>query len=183
MANKRKIVKPRIACRGGCGSARPVTRVVVPSNMSEVPADSPVFLLTLTSNVLDKGQMYDAASTILAQKLSQISGVGQVLVGGSALPGVRIELNPTALNKYGIGLEQVRTVLNAANVNTPKGQFAYGERTSDIGANDQIRHPPTSFRSSIKCYRAESGPSSCRCRSVRQSRMTIVRLSSASAGT
>jgi multidrug efflux pump len=102
------------------------------------PADSPVFLLTLTSNLLDKGQMYDAASTILAQKLSQISGVGQVTVGGSALPGVRVELNPNALNKYGIGMEQVRTVLNAANANTPKGQFAYGERTSDIGANDQM---------------------------------------------
>src|SRR6201987_2056547 len=70
------------------------------------PADSPIFMLALTSDILSKGQMYDAASSILAQKLSQVSGVGQVQVGGSALPGVRIELNPTALNKYGIGLEQ-----------------------------------------------------------------------------
>src|SRR5208283_2295447 len=75
------------------------------------PADSPIFMLALTSDVLSKTQMYDAASTILAQKLSQVSGVGQVIVGGGALPGVRIELNPTALSKYGIGLEQVRGVL------------------------------------------------------------------------
>ncbi len=70
--------------------------------------------------------MYDAASTIMAQKLSQVPGVGQVVVGGSALPGVRVELNPTALNKYGIGLEQVRTVLSGANANTPKGHFSDG---------------------------------------------------------
>src|SRR5580698_6129392 len=81
------------------------------------PADSPIFMLALTSKVLDKGQMYDAASTIMAQKLSQVRGVGQVGVGGSALPGVRVELNPTALNKYGIGMEQVRTALAAANSN------------------------------------------------------------------
>src|SRR2546423_77823 len=77
------------------------------------PADSPIFMLALTSPVLTKGQMYDAASTIMAQKLAQVSGVGQVIVGGSALPSVRIELNPTALNKYGIGLDQVRSVLSA----------------------------------------------------------------------
>jgi len=65
------------------------------------PADSPIFMLALTSPVLTKGQMYDAASTIMAQKLSQVSGVGQVVVGGSSLPAVRIDLNPTALNKYG----------------------------------------------------------------------------------
>jgi len=82
--------------------------------------------------------MYDAASTILSQKLSQVSGVGQVVIGGGTLPAVRIELNPTALNKFGIGLEQVRTVLNTANANAPKGQFAYGDRTWGIGANDQI---------------------------------------------
>src|SRR5579885_1979630 len=87
------------------------------------PADSPIFMLALTSNILTKGQMYDAASTIMAQKLSQITGVGQVLVGGSALPSVRVELIPQALNKYGIGLEQVRSVLSAANANIPKGHF------------------------------------------------------------
>src|ERR1700733_8488280 len=102
------------------------------------PADSPVFMIALTSDVLAKGQMYDAASTIVAQKLSQVSGVGQVLVGGSALPGVRVELNPTALNKYGIGLEQVRQALAVANVNTPKGHFSDGQRMFEVGANDQL---------------------------------------------
>src|ERR1700719_1044549 len=72
------------------------------------PADSPIFMLALTSSILTKGQMYDAASTIMAQKLSQVAGVGQVTVGGSSLPSVRIELNPTALDKYGIGIDQVR---------------------------------------------------------------------------
>jgi len=102
------------------------------------PADSPIFLLALTSDVLSKSQIYDAASSILAQKLSQVSGVGQVIVGGGALPGVRIELNPTALNKYGIGLEQVRGVLSSANANTPKGHFSDGHRMYEVGANDQL---------------------------------------------
>ncbi|MGO8791929.1 MAG: multidrug efflux RND transporter permease subunit [Terriglobia bacterium] len=102
------------------------------------PADSPIFILALTSDVLGKAQMYDAASSILAQKLSQVSGVGQVIVGGSALPGVRVELNPTALNKYGIGLEQVRGVLSNANSNTPKGHFSDGNRIEEVGANDQL---------------------------------------------
>src|SRR5207245_6337337 len=75
------------------------------------PADSPILILSLTSNVLTKGQMYDAASTIMAQALSQIPGVGQVIVGGGALPAVRVELNPTLLNKYAIGLEQVRNAI------------------------------------------------------------------------
>jgi len=82
--------------------------------------------------------MYDAASTILAQKLAQVQGVGQVGVGGSALPGVRIELNPTALNKYGIGLEQVRQALSVANANRPKGHFSDGHRMYEVGANDQL---------------------------------------------
>ncbi len=101
------------------------------------PADSPIFMIGLTSNVLTKGQMYDAASTIMAQKLSQITGVGQVSVGGSALPGVRVELNPTQLNKYGIGMEQVRSVLAGANANTPKGHLE-GRQIWEVGANDQI---------------------------------------------
>src|SRR6202050_535261 len=75
------------------------------------PADSPVMIIALTSPIYTKGQMYDAASTILAQKLAQVDGVGQVTVGGSSLPGVRVEVNPMALNKYGIGLEDVRTAL------------------------------------------------------------------------
>jgi multidrug efflux pump len=102
------------------------------------PADSPIMLLALTSPILTKAQMYDAASSIMAQKLAQVSGVGQVIVGGSSLPAVRVELNPMALNKYGIGLEQVRGVLAGANANTPKGHFSDAHRTWEVGANDQI---------------------------------------------
>ena len=104
------------------------------------PADSPIFMLALTSSVLDKGQMYDSASTIMAQKLAQVSGVGQVTVGGSALPAVRIELNPDKLDKYGIGFEQVKTALAGANANTPKGHFSNGVQMWEVGANDQIFH-------------------------------------------
>jgi hydrophobe/amphiphile efflux-1 (HAE1) family protein len=104
------------------------------------PADSPIFMIALTSDVLDKGHIYDAASTIMAQKLSQVPGVGQVNVGGSSLPSVRVELNPTALNKYGIGLEQVRTTLATANANTPKGHFSDGHQMWEVGTNDQIFH-------------------------------------------
>ena len=102
------------------------------------PADSPIFMLALTSDVLSKAQMYDAASSILAQKLSQVDGVGQVIVGGGSLPSVRIELNPMALNKYGIGFEQVRSVLSTANANVPKGHFSDGHQIWEVGANDQI---------------------------------------------
>jgi multidrug efflux pump len=102
------------------------------------PADSPIFMLALTSKVLDKGQMYDSASTIMAQKLAQVSGVGQVTVGGSALPAVRVELNPDKLDKYGIGFEQVKTALANANANTPKGHFSNGVQMWEVGANDQI---------------------------------------------
>ncbi|HEV2688475.1 MAG TPA: efflux RND transporter permease subunit, partial [Bryobacteraceae bacterium] len=102
------------------------------------PADSPIFMLALTSDVLTKGQMYDAASTVMAQKLAQVSGVGQVTVGGGASPAVRVELNPRALNKYGIGFEQVRSVLSGANANVPKGHFSDGHRMWEVGANDQI---------------------------------------------
>jgi multidrug efflux pump len=109
-----------------------------PSYRKVNPADSPIFIVGLTSNALSKGQMYDAASTVMAQKLSQISGVGQVVVGGSALPGVRVELNPSALNKYGIGFESVRTVLSGSNANVPKGHFSDGFRMFEVGANDQL---------------------------------------------
>ncbi len=102
------------------------------------PADSPIMLLALTSSVLSRGQMYDAASTVLAQKLAQTPGVGQVTVGGSSLPSVRIELNPQSLEKYGIGLEQVRAVLNSANANTPKGYMYDARQTWQVGANDQL---------------------------------------------
>ena len=109
-----------------------------PSYRKVNPADAPIMILALTSPVLTRGQMYDAASSILAQKLSQVEGVGQVNVGGSSLPTVRVELNPTALNKYGIGLEQVRTAIANANAHTPKGRIADDHDTWEIGANDQI---------------------------------------------
>src|SRR3974390_3529205 len=101
------------------------------------PADAPIMILALTSATMTQGQMYDAASTILAQKLSQVSGVGQVSVGGSSLPARRVELNPAALNKYGVGLEQVRATLAAANANRPKGAVEEGDRHWQIYANDQ----------------------------------------------
>jgi len=104
------------------------------------PADSPIMILALTSATLSKGQMYDAASTIMAQKLSQVPGVGQVIVGGSSLPGVRLELNPPMLNKFGVGLEQVRGAVAATNANMPKGYLANADRRWEIGANDQLLH-------------------------------------------
>lgn len=102
------------------------------------PADAPIMIIALTSETYTNGQMYDAASTILQQKISQADGVGNVIVGGSSLPGVRIELNPTALNKYGIGLEEVRTTIAEANVNRPKGQLVETTRAYEIVTNDQI---------------------------------------------
>jgi multidrug efflux pump len=102
------------------------------------PADPPILILSLTSEVASTGEMYDAASSILQQKISQIEGVGQVVVGGGALPAVRAELNPTALNKYGISLTDVSTAISHANSNAPKGQLTDGVRTYEIVTNDQI---------------------------------------------
>ena len=102
-------------------------------------ADAPILIFALTSDSMTRGQMYDAASTILAQKLSQVDGVGQVSVGGSSLPAVRIELNPTALDKYGIGTEDVRNAIAATNANRPKGAVEDGDRHWQIGANDQAK--------------------------------------------
>ena len=116
------------------------------------PADAPIMLLALTSPILSKPQMYDAASSIMAQKLSQVDGVGQVFVWGSSLPSVRVELNPPVLNKYGIGLEQVRGALAAANANTPKGHFSDGHQTWEVAANDQI-FKAEDYRPLIVAYR------------------------------
>ena len=101
------------------------------------PADAPIMILALTSDTMTRGQMYDAAATILAQKLAQVQGIGQVSVGGSSLPAVRVELNPQALNKYRIGLEDVRTAIAATNANRPKGAVEDGDRHWQIYANDQ----------------------------------------------
>jgi multidrug efflux pump len=109
-----------------------------PSYRKVNPADAPIIILALTSDVYDRGQMYDAASTIMQQKLSQIDGVGQVIVGGGSLPAVRVEINPTRLHSYGLGLEDVRTALGQQNANMPKGQLANDFTTSDIHTNDQL---------------------------------------------
>jgi len=101
------------------------------------PADAPILILALTSKTLTQGQMYDAASNILAQRLSQLSGIGNVVIGGSTLPAVRVELNPQALYKYGIGLEDVRAALASANANSPKGTIDDGDRRYQIYTNDQ----------------------------------------------
>jgi multidrug efflux pump len=109
-----------------------------PSYRKINPADAPIMILTITSDVYDKAHMYDTASSILAQKLAQVQGVGQVNVGGSALPSVRVEVNPTLLNNAGLGLEDVRTALAAANTNIPKGQLAGVEGTRALTTTDQL---------------------------------------------
>ena len=101
------------------------------------PADAPIMILALTSDTMTQGQMYDAASTVIAQKLSQVSGVGQVQVGGSSLPAVRVEVNPQALYKYGIGFGDVRAALAGTNANGPKGAVEDDRRHWQIEANDQ----------------------------------------------
>ena len=103
------------------------------------PADAPVLILALTSDTITVPQMYDAADSVLSQKLAQVDGVGQVFVGGSARPAVRAEVNPNLLNKLGIGLATVRNALNAANANRPKGAVANAVNAWAITDNDQIK--------------------------------------------
>jgi multidrug efflux pump len=104
------------------------------------PADAPVLILGLTSKTLTRGQLYDAASNVLEQSLSQISGIGQIIIGGAALPAVRVELNPKAMFKYGIGLEDVRAALASANANSPKGAIEQGGQHYQLYTNDQASH-------------------------------------------
>ncbi|MFZ0421507.1 MAG: efflux RND transporter permease subunit [Xanthobacteraceae bacterium] len=101
------------------------------------PADAPILILAMTSKTLTQGQMYDAASNVFAQQLSQIGGIGQVIIGGSALPAVRVEVNPQVMFKYGIGLEDVRAAIASANANSPKGDITDGNRRYQIYTNDQ----------------------------------------------
>ncbi len=102
------------------------------------PADAPIMIVALTSSVYDRGALYDAASTIMQQRLSQIQGVGQVSVGGSSLPGVRVDVNPTQLNSYGLGLQDVASMLSRQNANSPKGQIVDSTTSADIVTNDQL---------------------------------------------
>ena len=103
------------------------------------PADTPIMILALTSATLSQGQMYDAASTVLAQRLSQVDGVGQVTIGGSSLPAVRVELDPDRLAANGINLDDVRSAIVGTNANRPKGVLEDGETAWQVGANDQAR--------------------------------------------
>jgi multidrug efflux pump len=102
------------------------------------PADASIIALALTSDVLSRGQMYDVADSILQQELSQVEGVGRVNIGGGALPAVRVEVNPTILQSYGLSLEDVRAVLDSANANRPKGELADGSRTWTLSTTDQL---------------------------------------------
>ncbi len=123
-----------------------------PNYRKNNPADAPILILALTSDSVSVPRIYDAAATILQQKLSQVSGVGQVFVWGSSLPAVRVELNPLALNQYGIGLDAVRGVLASTNVNRPKGQLTDGDRIWEIQTNDQLRRAEQ-YRSLVVTYR------------------------------
>src|SRR5260370_12755168 len=102
------------------------------------PADAPIMIVALTSDIYDRGKLYDAASTILEQRLSQLQGVGQVTIGGGALPAVRAEVNPTLLESFGLGLADVSNMLSRQNANVPKGQLSDERQTADIVANDQL---------------------------------------------
>jgi multidrug efflux pump len=102
------------------------------------PADAPIMILSLTSDTIPKPRMYDIADSVLAQKLSQVTGIGQVFVGGGARPAVRAEMNPTLLSKLGVGVEQVQAALSAANANKPKGEIANATKAWQITDNDQI---------------------------------------------
>lgn len=133
------------------GAAREVqaainaSRNLLPSGMRSMPtykkvnpSQAPIMVLSLTSDVLEKGQLYDLASTILSQSLSQVQGVGEVQIGGSSLPAVRVELEPLALNQYGVALDDVRKTIAEANVRRPKGSVEDGQRLWQIQANDQL---------------------------------------------
>ena len=104
------------------------------------PADSPIMIMALTSDKYGPDKLYDEASTVIVQKLSQIQGVGQVSAGGGALPSVRVEVNPDKLGSYGLALSNIQSVLSLQNSNLAKGQISDGKITADILANDQISH-------------------------------------------
>jgi len=117
------------------------------------PADAPIIILAMTSKTLSTGQIYDAASTVVAQKISQVNGVGQATVGGATAPAVRVDINPTALNKYGIPLDTVRIALQNANANRPKGFVEDGEQHWQIYTNDQTGLDSSQYRSLIVAWK------------------------------
>jgi multidrug efflux pump len=117
------------------------------------PADAPILIVALTSETLSPPQLYDAASTLLQQRLSQVEGVGQVIAGGSSLPAVRLEVNPTAASSYGIGLEALRRVVADTTVSRPTGELSDGARRFVITTNDQLRRAEE-YRPLVVDYRA-----------------------------
>jgi multidrug efflux pump len=140
-------------------SAINAARIDLPSDLRLNPiyrkvnrSDFPIVILALTSNALSQGRLFDLASTVLQQRISQIEGVGDVAVGGSSPPGVRVELNPHALARYGIGLEDVRAALATANADSPKGAIEQSGRHYEIYTNDQANHA-ADYRSLIVAYR------------------------------
>ncbi|MDB6085145.1 MAG: nodulation protein [Gammaproteobacteria bacterium] len=123
-----------------------------PSYREYNPADSPIIILSLTSGTMNTAQLYDSASTVIQQQLSQIAGVGQIQLGGSALPSVRVELEPDKLNSYGIGLEDVRASIAAANADSAKGYLDEGEQRYEVMSNDQASKA-ADYRNLVVAYR------------------------------
>jgi multidrug efflux pump len=140
-------------------AARTLLPTSLPSNPTYRkvnPADAPIMILALTSQTLTPGQMYDAASTVLAQRLAQVDGIGQVNIGGGALPAVRVELDPNKLSRNGIALEAVRAAIVGTNANRPLGAVEQGDRYWQIGANDQAK-TAAEYRPLIVRYQNNAG--------------------------
>ena len=123
-----------------------------PSYRKVNPSDAPIMMLALTSETVSRAQMYDVASSVLQQRIAQIDGVGQVFVGGGALPAVRVEVNPTVLNALGLGLEDLRTFLGSANANRAKGQLGAGARSWSIATTDQL-YKANEYRPLVVSYK------------------------------
>ena len=123
-----------------------------PSYREYNPADSPIMVLALTSDTLTRAQLYDSANSVIQQQLSQVDGVGQITLGGSALPSVRVELEPDKLNSYGIGLEDVRAAISAANANSAKGHIDQDGLRYEVTSNDQIKKAAP-YRDLVIAYR------------------------------
>jgi multidrug efflux pump len=119
------------------------------------PSDSPIMILALTSDTLTKAQLYDSANTVIQQQLSQITGVGQITLGGGALPSVRIELEPDKLNSYGIGMEDVRAAVSAANADSAKGDIDQGDQRFEVVSNDQAT-VAADYKNLVIAYRGGS---------------------------
>ncbi|MBB5468090.1 multidrug efflux pump [Paraburkholderia sp. CI2] len=130
----------------------PTTLRSNPSYRQYNPADAPIMVLSLTSDTLTKAQLYDSADSVIQQQLSQVQGVGQITLGGGALPSVRVELQPGKLNSYGIGMEDVRAAISAANADSAKGHIDVGDQRYVVTSNDQITHAAP-YRDLVVAYR------------------------------